>query len=106
MNDVINKYTSAVVREYDRMISEMLANYRINVLDLDEVKLRVSVIETGMGSHKHFYIDGIYAFTVSSFTRAQDDWGVNGVYRLGISHKIEFLDKSEVLELEKKHGLC
>jgi hypothetical protein len=92
ISEVIKEYTGAVVRDYDRMLSEMLMCYKINILDMDEVRRRVSVIEMSMGKKKHFYVDGLYAFTITSFTRTEDDWGVNGNYRLGISHKIEFVD--------------
>lgn len=93
MNELVNEYVSGITREYNRMLSEMLMNYKINVLDLDEVKRRVYATYDETGKKRHFYIDGLYAFTISEFTRIEDDWGVNGNYRFRISHKIEFLDK-------------
>lgn len=81
---------TGVNMERYRLIHEMLMTYKINSLDLREVNKRVRIV--GDDVCTHYYIDGVYAFTVTKFTRAEDDWGVNGRYRLGISHKIEFID--------------
>ena len=98
--DIINEFAGKVRREYDRMVSEVLATYRINVLNQDDLRRRVNIIEDDCS--RHFFVDDKYAFTITRFTKAEDDWGVNGKYRLGISYKIEFLDESKARELEKK----
>ena len=52
---------------------------------------RVLMIEDGV--REHWFVDGLYAFTITMFTKEFDDWSVHSRYYNGKSYKIEFDDK-------------
>lgn len=78
-------------REYKQMISEMLASYGINALDSKVMNKRVLVVEKGVS--EYWFVDGVYAFTVTMFVKENDDWGPMSRYHYGKSYKIKFDEK-------------
>lgn len=92
MNELIEQFARKVAKTYDDLILEMLAAYGIDIHDLSTENLaRVCRVTTGWNDH--WYIDGVYAFSICQTNElvepSEDDSG----YKYIVSCKVEIIEE-------------
>lgn len=92
MNELIEQISKKLAKTYDDLLVEMLAAYGIDILDLSKENIaRVCRVTTGWDDH--WFVDGEYAFTITSISESVRQSEDDSSYTFEVSYKVEIIEK-------------